>query len=282
MKFKLYRQHGALNSQPIFDAFERGIKSIGHEIVNNNEDVSVIWSVLWHGRMKGNYAIYELSKKIQRPVVIIEVGNLRRGESWRISVDHINNMGYFGNDCDLDTSRIKKIGIPLLNPRKIRSDNILLACQHEHSLQWEGMPRMAEWASRTINEIRKYTQRPIVVRPHPRSPFTLSNQNITLELPKKIPNTYDGFNIDFNYHCVINYNSGPAVQAAISGTPVVCDASSLAYPVSSKLDQIENISLPDRDEWFLKLCHTEWFVNEIAQGIPLLRLMPKLESDVNS
>ena len=281
MKFKLYRQFGALNSQPIFDAFERGIKHLGHETVTTNEDVSVIWSVLWHGRMKENRNVYQLCKKIQRPIIIIEVGNLRRGESWRISVNHINGQGYFGNELNLDPLRTKKIGIPLHNPRTSRSETILLACQHEHSLQWEGMPRMVEWANKTIKEIRNYSQRPIVVRPHPRSVFSLSIPGISLELPKKIPNTYDNFNIDYNYHCVINYNSGPAVQAAIHGTPVICDSSSLAYPVSSELSQIENIVLPNREEWFSRLCHTEWFVDEIAQGIPLSRLLPKIESDIN-
>jgi hypothetical protein len=70
----------------------------------------------------------------------------------------------------------------------------------------------------------------------------------------------------------VNHNSGPAVQAAIAGVPIICDSSSLAYPVSDKFENIENIALPDRQEWFLKLCHTEWTVEEIAQGIPLQRL----------
>lgn len=281
MKFKLYRQYGALNSQPIFDAFERGVKHLGHEITDNNEDVSVIWSVLWQGRMKGNQQVYQLSKKINRPVVIIEVGNLKRGETWRISSDHVNGLGYFANQENLDPNRCKKIGIPLNDIRTNRNDNILLACQHEHSLQWEGMPRMAVWASNTVKEIRNYSQRPIVIRPHPRSSFHVTIPGTTVEIPRKLPNTYDNFNINYNYHCVVNYNSGPAIQSAINGIPVICNASSLAYPVSSTMDQIENIALPDRTDWFLKLCHTEWFADEIAQGIPLSRLLPKLESDIS-
>jgi hypothetical protein len=35
MRFRLYREHGALNSVPIFNAFEQGVKSLGHEIVND-------------------------------------------------------------------------------------------------------------------------------------------------------------------------------------------------------------------------------------------------------
>ena len=54
MRFRLYREYGALNSKPVFDAFDQGVKSLGHEIVTDNEDVSVIWSVLWAGKMMHN------------------------------------------------------------------------------------------------------------------------------------------------------------------------------------------------------------------------------------
>ena len=37
-------------------------------------------------------------------------------------------------------------------------------------------------------------------------------------------------------------------------------------------EDIEKITLPDREEWFNRLCHTEWTVDEIRQGIPLKRL----------
>jgi hypothetical protein len=71
---------------------------------------------------------------------------------------------------------------------------------------------------------------------------------------------------------VINHNSGPAIQAAIQGVPVICDPSSLAGILSGKLGKIDEISLPDREDWFLKLSHTEWTVEEIAEGLPVKRL----------
>jgi hypothetical protein len=80
---------------------------------------------------------------------------------------------------------------------------------------------------------------------------------------------------------VINHNSGPAVQAAINGVPVVCDPSSLAGELSEKLENIESPVLPNRDEWFLKLCHTEWSVDEIARGIPLQRLLPEIVKQIS-
>jgi hypothetical protein len=111
--------------------------------------------------------------------------------------------------------------------------------------------------------------------------FSVVGPNVIVERPKRIPNTYDDFDIFYNYHCVINYNSGPAVHAAINGVPIICDSSSLASPVSSSLDQIENLQLPDREEWFLKLCHTEWTVEEIKQGLPLQRLIPEISKKIS-
>ena len=273
MKFKLYRNYGALNSPPVFDAFEHGIRNLGHEVVQDNEDVSVIWSVLWQGRMAGNHQIYQSAKKQRKQVIIIEVGNFKRGISWRICHQHINRLGNFGNNDDLDPNRPSKLGINLQPFRENRRDDILIACQHPKSLQWEGMPSMSQWIRETINRIRQYSDRKIVVRPHPRSPINEKFEGATIDIPQKVSNTYDDFNISYNFHCVINHNSGPAVQAAINGTPIICDTTSLAFPVSDSWENLEKLYLPDRTEWILKLSHTEWTVDEISQGIPLLRIL---------
>ena len=272
MRFRLYREYGAQNSRPVFDALEEGLKSLGHEIVTHNEDIPVIWSVLWSGRMRNNRTIYQNAVQQNKPVLIIEVGNLKRNETWRLSLNHINGLGDFQNIDNLDISRPQKLGVSLKNAPEIHRGEILIACQHAESLQWSGMPTLAKWCENTINKIREYTNRRIIVRPHPRSPFSFNMPGIIVDKPQRVPNTYDDFNMFYNYHCVINYNAGPAVQAAIHGIPVLCDSSSLAAPLSIKWEEIETPYLPDREEWFVKLCHTEWTVDEIRQGVPLARL----------
>jgi hypothetical protein len=276
MRFRLYREHGALNSVPIFNAFEQGLRSLGHESVTDNEDIVVIWSVLWSGRMVANYEIYNKCLSANKPVIIIEVGNLFRNRTWRVSLGHVNSLGFFGHNENLDSDRPKKLGISLKPLQLKRRPEILIAAQHQQSQQWQGQPPMSKWAAALVREIRKYSNRKIILRPHPRSRFNLIHSEIKIELPKPILGSYDDFNIDYNYHCVINHSSGPAVQAAINGVPVICDSSSLAGILSEKMENIENPVLPDRDEWFLKLCHTEWTVEEIAQGIPLQRLLPEI------
>lgn len=281
MRFRLYREYGAMNSVPVFNAFEQGLKALGHDVVKDQEDVAVIWSVLWSGRMASNRTIYENCRATGKPIIIIEVGNLKRNITWRVSLDHINNLGFFGNTDNLDKLRPGKLGINLKPTQEKRRGEILIAGQHQESLQWQGMPPMRQWCETMINEIKKRTHRRIVVRPHPRSVFPLAIPNVLFERPQKLANTYDDFDIFYNYHCVINHNSGPAVQAAIQGVPIICDSSSLAGELSSTLDQIENPQLPNREEWFLKLCHTEWTVDEISQGLPLQRLLPEISKKIS-
>jgi len=272
MNLKIYREYGALNSVPIFDAFTKGAIRAGFNIVNSNEDVAVIWSVLWQGRMERNKEVYYQMLEKHKPVIIVEVGNLKRGTTWRISVGNINGNGLFNNTDNLDILRPTKLNVSLQEAKVARLPEILIATQHQLSLQWHGQPSMEEWTIQTINQIKQHTDRKIIVRPHPRSPFKKQIAGAIIEIPKKISGTYDDFNINYNYHSVVNFNSGPAVQSAIQGVPIVCDSSSLAYPVSDILSNIETPTLPDRTDWFLKLCHTEWTVDEIMQGIPLDRI----------
>jgi len=285
MRFKLFREHGALNSPDIFNAFEQGLKHTGHEVVSDNEDVAVIWSVLWNGRMLPNKLIFENARKNNKPIVIIEVGNLKRNITWRICLNHIHGLGTFGNDSNLDIDRPADLGIYLKEENKYRSKSILIATQHSKSLQWEGMPSTDAWVYSVVEKIREKTDQTIVLRPHPRSPMPGIEhefKNVIRQNLIKVNGTYDDFDIRYDYHCVINHNSGVPIHAAIAGTPVICDSSSLAYPVSDTFENILNPVLPDRQEWLVKVAHTEWTVEEIAKGIPIKRLENHILAQLNS
>jgi hypothetical protein len=98
------------------------------------------------------------------------------------------------------------------------------------------------------------------------------DKTITVEKPQRVDGTYDDFNMHFDYHAVVNYSSGSGIQAAISGTRPVVGTYSLALPVSvaiADLDQPYNV---DRDQWLVEICHTEYTVNEIKEGLWIQRL----------
>ena len=158
MKLKIYREFGALNSEPIFNAVESGIKRIGWQLCNDNEDIPVIWSVLWGGRMRNNQVVYNQARLKNKPVLIVEVGNLKRNETWRISLNHINNLGEFANDTNLDELRPEKLGIFLNDRNENRKNKILIATQHKLSLQWQGQKSMEDWTEDKIKEIRQFSE----------------------------------------------------------------------------------------------------------------------------
>jgi hypothetical protein len=129
------------------------------------------------------------------------------------------------------------------------------------------------WIESRIAAVRQHTERPIVVRPHPRSAVTGQWPGVTIQVPQKLPNTYDSFDMGLTYHAVINHNSGPGIQAALAGTRPIVDATSLAAPVSVSLDKLEDAYTIDRQQWLVEIAHTEYTVPELASG----QWVPRIE-----
>ncbi len=283
INFKIYRQYGALNSQPVFDAFEVGLKHLGHNITAGNEDVAVIWSVLWNGRMVGNRQVYHQCLQTNKPVIVLEVGGIQRGTTWKVGLNGVNR-GAFSLE-QTDPCRAEKLGL-MLKPWRTAGDHILICGQHERSLQWENMSRMSQWVADTIRDIRKYSDRKIFVRPHPRCPIVMpaaAYKDIERQQPIKITGTYDDFDLKFKgVHAVVSWSSNPGIRSVINGVPAVVGPLSLAYDVAEHdLSNIENLCMPDRQSWLNEYAHTEWTVEEIRQGIPLSRLLPKITQQLS-
>jgi hypothetical protein len=274
MRMAYFPNQCALNSVPVIQAMLDSLRRAGHTIEMNSmdADAAVIWSVLWSGRMAPNRAVYEHYRVQNKPVIIADVGALYRGETWKIAVDHINGLGYYGHTENLDWDRPQKLGISLA-VNLSRNPRIVIAAQHRKSLQVAGLSSIEGWILEQIDTIKAVTDRPIVIRPHPRSTLDVSRfQNVSIEQPQYIDNTYDSYNLTFDCYALVNYNSGPGMQAALAGTRPIVDQSSLAYPVSINLKDIEQPYSVDRDQWLVEICHTEYTVKEIEQGLWIQRL----------
>lgn len=265
----------AQNSVPAMTAALESLRQAGHTLQENSldADAAVIWSVLWHGRMAANQRAYMHYRSLNRPVIVIDVGALYRGQTWKISLNHITADGYYGHTENLDWDRPRKLGISLAINLS-RNPAILLAGQHPKSLQVADQGSQEDWACKKYHELRQVTDRPIVYRPHPRATVYRNKlpKEISIIQPKHVPDTYDHFDMHFDYHAIVNHNSGPGIQAAISGTRPLVDRTSLAYPVSIQLQDIELPYTVDRDQWLVEICHTEYTVEEIAGGTWLKRL----------
>ena len=280
MKFNLWTQYGAKNSEPVFNAFCSGAKSLGHDVVFNSDGdgIDVIWSVLFHGRMAGNQAIWKRALAQSKPVVVLEVGGIKRGTTWKVGVNGINRDAYFGDDMGDDNSRTAAFNLSL-KPWRTDGEYILICGQHDKSLQWHGMPRMSNWFLQTYDNIRKHTDRPILFRPHPRCRLPEIERGLKYverQEPRHIDGTYDDFDIEFrNIHCTISYSSNPGIHSIIAGVPAFVSTHSLAYPVANDIDFLHDIEkpiMPDRQQWLNNYAWTEYTVEEIQSGFPIKRL----------
>jgi len=278
MRVAYFPNQCAQNSVPVMQAVLDSLRNAGHECVQNSldADAAVIWSVLWSGRMVANQTVWAHYRQQQRPVIIVDVGALYRGETWKIAINSITAEGYYGHTENLDSDRPRRLGISLAINLS-RNPRIVIAAQHAHSLQVSGLSTVENWIQEQIMQLRGLTDRPIVVRPHPRSRLDTARlsrvaKDVRIEQPVKVYKTYDSYNLAFDCHAIINYNSGPGIQAALAGTRPVVDRSSLAHPVSIQLANIEQPYMMDRDQWLVEICHTEYTLEEISKGTWIKRL----------
>ena len=133
----------------------------------------------------------------------------------------------------------------------------------------------------TLTEIRKHTDRKIIVRLHPArverqmeiinrcsiSNFEISQNNSGAGLL----NGGDGLYQDFQRAwAVVGFNTNALTESVCEGLPTfsLCP-SSMAWPVSNtNLNTLENPTFFDRTRWLHNLAYCQWNTSEIAQGLP--------------
>ena len=285
MKLEVWTQHGPLNSEPIFDAFIKSLHKEGDTVVLNKEsdaDVAVIWSVLWLGRMRNYQKIWQRYRQANKPVIVLEVGGLRRNKSFKIAINGVNRKADFGNQI-VDDKRWPLFG-HTMKPWQQRGQTIIVLGQHNASEQWAGLPDMRTWVESQIHQIRKHTDRPIQIRPHPRNNINLNVKkysNVTIKNPvidvSKVDDT-DFKDTLKDAWAVVNHSSNPAMEAVINGIPVFVSEASLCYEVGNKsFETINNPVMPDRTAWANRVSYTEWFPDEIEKGLPWRRIKARLK-----
>jgi hypothetical protein len=198
-----------------------------------------------------------------------------------------NNLGNFNNK-NCNSSRWKKFQKDTkikINDWNSPGDNILIMCQLEYDaalieLYQRGYKSFKEYLLSIIQEVRKHTDRKIVVRPHPKDlksyrnfyiPFT--NVELSINYTNEDPLLLSGgkgLHADLNNaYCVITYNSNSAIDAICKGIPTfTLDKTSPAYEIGHKdLSKIESLDYNiDISTWCNEIAYTIWNPAEIKSG----------------
>jgi len=183
------------------------------------------------------------------------------------------NSGEYCNQ-NPDPQRWNKLSNDLgihLKPMQKNGKYILICCQRDGGWSMDGQQLMP-WLVKTIQSIRKYSYRQIIVRFHPGDKNRIQHIRslVRYRLKAVAPSNSDNLLLDLkNAHAVISYNSSPGVVSAIEGVPVfVLDPDrSQASDVANKL--LQNIESPeefDRELWIRKMAQMHWTLDELKDG----------------
>jgi len=260
MRISVWPNSIAMNAHEPYSAVVTAIRQTDQVVEQSwDADAALIWSVLWNGRMRPNQAVWNHYRRQNKPVIVVEVGCLHRGVTWRLCVNGINQNAIWPSLRELD--RPSKLGITL----RAESDgeSVMIAMQNSRSEQWSGMPHPSIWLQSQIRFVRSVTDREIIVRPHPREPLLSKPAGVRVIPPEIIGHDSADFERSIsNIHWIVSHNNNVGIEGAIFGKRVMCSPSSLGFEMSCLPDD----SLPDRSEWIERICHTEWTVEELAAG----------------
>lgn len=190
----------------------------------------------------------------------------------RYSFDGVFPTTGFYFDKDVDPTRWEKLSANLgiaLKPYRTEGNHILICLQRNGGWSMRGLDVIC-WLNNTINEIRKYSNRPIVVRAHPgdkkiKQVLKVHHTNVTLSIRERLVD-------DLRYAwATVVYNSSPSVASLIEGIPAfLTDPNpecSQSYSIANTdISQIENPLIPDRQQWIEKLAMCHWTFDELKSG----------------
>jgi hypothetical protein len=188
------------------------------------------------------------------------------------------DTGNYANS-NSDSSRWNQLSQDLgveIHPWKTSGNYILLLIQRDGGWGMKGLDPVT-WAGNKIKEIRKYTDMPILLRPHPGKAADVSlliQPGITVSDVKN-----QSLMKDLKHaKAAFVYNSSSGVAAVLTGTPLwVDDHSSVCWAVANHdVGQLHNPSMPDRTQWLNDLSACHWTDAQSQQGLIYKKFLPYL------
>ena len=183
------------------------------------------------------------------------VGNYKSKSNaygWKLWHRIVKNDVQHTDIIDRPDDRWKRIAYPIEDRKQ--GSHILLVTPSEKPCKFYGINKDT-WVKETVAEIKKHTDRPIVVRDK-----ATRQQRINKTI-------FEDLN---NCHALVTYQSIAAVESVLYGVPAFTLAPTAADPVCDKtLSLIENPTLQDLDKiykWACHLAYGQFHIDEFKNG----------------
>jgi hypothetical protein len=208
----------------------------------------------------------------------------------RLGWNHFLRQGNFNNENSPPDrwnkiKDIQQLEVKDWKTKKQRGDSILLILQKggDSTLNkmYEDYGTYYNWIEETITNIRKYTDRPIIIRPHvhkakvPFKQFVSEENKVSISEVFEDRTRYEGgksLEHDFKKTwAVVGYTSNTMVESTLEGIPTFpLSDESVVWDISNQ-NKLENIENPEvdiqRDQWCYDAGYMLWTVDEINNGV---------------
>lgn len=220
-------------------AFSAGLAAAGYKIGGDNPDLAVIWIGDVPKRAgKTLYAENGYWGSQDRPNVSLALSGHHGAGRWPAG----------------SQERLDRLGIEI-KPWRQAGGHILLCPSGKNGHN----PPPAGWTARTVEALRKLTDREIRVREHP-GRWKLLAEHPDVSLARDLEGA----------HACVIWHSAAGVRALAWGVPVIYTAPHwiCAGAAGSRLEDIEAPLMPDRLPVFQRLASAQWTLDEIRTGEP--------------
>ena len=271
------------NKVMLMDNFKQGVLANGDQVIeyhsNQLPDQPLAAGFVLGYTLEDNFRkkIIDQLRTRKIPSIFVDSNILhyaRPEHEWhRYSIGTVypDSGTYFFND--LDRSRWAQFsdwhGVSL-QPWRTTGDHVLILCQRPKGFNM--FLDQDTWLEKTVDKIRKHTQRPIMIRMHP-------GDGTRFKQIEKIQKRY-GTTVSISEHanirealvncwCTVGINSTPNVVSAIEGIPGYVEDTRRSWAADvafTDLAQIENPPLPDRTEWVHKIANIHWSNQQVTSG----------------
>ena len=271
------------NKTMLMDNFRTGVQSQGDQVVefhsNQLPDQHLDAGFVLGYTLEDNFRkkIIDQLRLRKTPAVFVDSNILHYARSehewhrYSLGTVYPDSGTYFFQDLDRSKwQRFSNWHNAPLKPWRTTGDHVLILCQRPKGFNM--FLDQDTWLEKTVDKIRKHTQRPIMIRMHP-------GDGTRFKQIEKIQKRY-GTTVSISEHanirdalvncwCTVGINSTPNVVAAIEGVPGYVEDTRRSWAADvafTDLAQIENPALPDRTEWAHKIANIHWSNQEVVSG----------------
>lgn len=275
----------------VLTAFADGVKNCGGRVVMQTSyqvlDCKLAVILGWVGKtIKGPHIqlrkdVIDRQQQFGRQVMSIDSSCFKFADPESIFLRYsLGGVFYNKNNYANTNSNSQKwnaiqhtLGVSL-QPWRTDGKHILVCLQRDGGWSMKGVD-LNHWTIQTITRLRQLTDRPILIRPHPK--FRVDLHNVL-----NLPNVHQSLAGNTLQHDLTNawasvfYNSSSSVASILAGVPVFADDNDcVAWEVANhNLNNINTPTMPDRTQWLYDLSSAHWTDEESKSGAIYQKFLP--------